>query len=97
MTTEIQNKIDELVTLVRAKSPANAVGFNLFVNSSEYEAEYRYRDAESLKADGISMRALCGDFIRANKPNKIYDKQTTTGTQTSNRSQAGIHTQSLQG
>lgn len=66
MTTEIQNKIDELVTLVRAKSPANAVGFNLFVNSSEYEAEYRYRDAESLKADGISMRALGGDFIRAN-------------------------------
>lgn len=66
MTTEIQNKIDELVSLVRAKSPASAVGFSLFVNSSEYEVEYRYRDAATLKADGISMRALGGDFIRAN-------------------------------
>lgn len=66
MNQEIQNKVDELVALVRAKSPANAVSFSLFVNYSEYEAEYRYRNAEILKAEGVSMRALGGDFIRVN-------------------------------
>lgn len=63
MIPEIQSKIDELVALIRSKSPTNAVGFNLFVNWSEHQAEYRYRDAENLKIVGISMRALDGGFI----------------------------------
>lgn len=63
MNEEIQRKIDELVMAVRHHAPVNAVSFRLFVNSSEYESEFAYRDAHSLKQDGISMRALHGGFI----------------------------------
>ena len=59
----IQEKIKELVELIRSNSPENAVGFILFLNSSEYTTEYQYRDAQGLKRDGISMMALNGEFI----------------------------------
>lgn len=65
MIPAIQSEIERLVNLVRSESPPNAVGFNLYLNSSEYIAEYRYRDAASLKIDGISMRSLNGQFIKA--------------------------------
>lgn len=64
MNQEIQNKVDELVRLVRAHSPENAVSFKLFVNAYHFESEYQFRDAETLNRDSISMRALNGEFIK---------------------------------
>ncbi len=59
----ITQKIKELVDLVRENCPLNSVTFNLFVNDSEYEVEYKYRDAKTLKRNGISMRDLGGNWI----------------------------------
>jgi hypothetical protein len=63
MNEEIQLKVEQLVELVRSKSPYYAVSFNLFVNGSEFNVGYDYRNAKSLKRDCISMRNLSGEFI----------------------------------
>ena len=67
MNTENDNKTDELIAALeqhlKATLPESCVSAQVFFNSHGFEFEYTTRSAESLKAEGISMRNLRGDFI----------------------------------
>ncbi len=64
MTPKIRESIDNLVDALRKESSETAVSFRLFVNYEGQTIEVEERTAEGLKAAGISMRNLRGDFIR---------------------------------
>ena len=66
MTPKITNAIEALVTALREESPEQMTTFNLFVNSEEFAIKTSQRMPAQLKAAGISMRNLRGDFIQEN-------------------------------
>ena len=67
MTTKITNAIDALVDALREESPERMTTFRLFLNCQELVIEISERTPAELKAAGISMRNLRGDFIREKK------------------------------
>ncbi len=67
MSPNITEKIEALVEAIRAEAPDNAITFRLFVNSEEHSVEVQHRTPGSLKADGISMRNLRGEWIEEPK------------------------------
>lgn len=64
MTPRITKAIDALVDALREESPEQMTTFRLFVNCEERVIETNLRTPSELKAAGISMRNLRGDFIR---------------------------------
>lgn len=66
MTTKITNAIDALVDALREESSEQMTTFRLFVNCEERVIETAERTHAELKAAGISMRNLRGNFIREN-------------------------------
>lgn len=66
MTPKINNAIEALVDALREESPERITTFRLFVNSEERVIETSERTPAELKAAGISMRNLRGNFIREN-------------------------------
>jgi uncharacterized protein YjaG (DUF416 family) len=66
MTPKITNAIDALVDALREESPEQMTTFRLFVNCEERVIETSERTPAQLKAAGISMRNLRGDFIQEN-------------------------------
>ena len=66
MTPKITNAIEALVDALREESPEQMTTFRLFVNCEERVIETSERTPAQLKAAGISMRNLRGDFIREN-------------------------------
>jgi hypothetical protein len=66
MTPRITKAIDALVDALREESPEQMTTFQLFVNCEELRTETSNRTPAQLKAAGISMRNLRGNFIREN-------------------------------
>lgn len=66
MTPKITNAIEALVDALREESPEQMTAFRLFVNCEERVIETSERTPAQLKAAGISMRNLRGNFIREN-------------------------------
>lgn len=66
MTPKITNAIESLVKAVREDSPERMVTFRLFVNCEEHRVETKEVPACALKAAGISMRNLRGEFMKEN-------------------------------
>ncbi len=66
MTPKITNAIEALVDALREESPERMTAFRLFVNCEERVIETSERTPAQLKAAGISMRNLRGNFIREN-------------------------------
>lgn len=66
MTPKITNAIESLVNALREESPEQMTTFRLFVNCEKRVIETTERTHAELKAAGISMRNLRGDFIREN-------------------------------
>ena len=64
MTPKINNAIEALVDALREESPERMTTFRLFVNCEERVIETSERTPAELKAAGISMRNLRGNFIR---------------------------------
>lgn len=64
MTPNIRLAINSLVSAVKQEAPDRAVSFKLFVNSQEVVTEMHERYPDQLKAGGISMRNLRGEFIK---------------------------------
>ncbi len=64
MTPKITNALDALVEALREESPKQMTTFLLFVNCEKRVIETDERTPAELKAAGISMRNLRGDFIR---------------------------------
>jgi hypothetical protein len=64
MTPRINQAIDDLVKALREESPKQMIAFTLFVNSEESEVKTRTRTPEQLKARGVSMQNLRGEFIK---------------------------------
>ena len=64
MTPNIQAIINILVSTLKQEAPDKVVSFRLFVNSQEVVTEFSERYPDQLKADGISMRNLRGEFIK---------------------------------
>jgi hypothetical protein len=63
-TPTISEAVKALVDALREHSPKDRVTFNLFVNCEEARITTSERSAEQLKAAGISMRNLAGNFIK---------------------------------
>jgi hypothetical protein len=66
MTPKINAAINALVESLREESPEQMTSFRLFVNCEERVIETSERTPDDLKAAGISMRNLRGEFIRVN-------------------------------
>ena len=64
MNEKINNAIELLVKALKEESPEYMVTFKLFVNCEERRIETSERTPEQLKAQGISMRNLRGEFIK---------------------------------
>lgn len=63
MNDEIRMKIDELRALLIKEMPYTTTGVSVFVNCEECRITINDRTPYQLKAQGISMRNLKGDFI----------------------------------
>lgn len=88
MTPKITNAIEALVEALRDESPEQMTTFRLFVNCEERVIETSERTPAQLKAAGISMRNLRGDFIRENDPSSATadaGRELQTKTQTAVR------------
>lgn len=70
MTPKINAAIAALVDALREESPEQMTTFRLFVNCEERVIETSERTPAELKAAGISMRNLRGEFIRENNANQ---------------------------
>ncbi len=64
MNNKTRDAIESLKEAILEEAGKNAVSCTVFFNCHEYEYKIKYRTAESLNADGISMRNLSGDWIR---------------------------------
>lgn len=63
MNSEINDTIELLKYVVRRNSGSTTVSVNVFISSEGVEVVFRTVSPESLKADGISMRNINGEFI----------------------------------
>jgi len=60
---KIQIAIDNLESVIREHSANTVTTFNVFINCEGREVKINNRTHEQLKAQGISMRNIKGDFI----------------------------------
>lgn len=60
MNPNIQQKIDELLEVVRKESPKNAVSFRLFANYFESEVSFDYFTNKSTS----TMKNLKGEWVK---------------------------------
>lgn len=74
MTQRITAAINALVDALREEAPEQMVTFKMFLNCSELRIETSQRTPDQLKADGISMRNLRGEFIRESTKPSQEDK-----------------------
>ncbi len=63
MHPEIEKKIQELSDALVRHAPANAVSFTLFTNAGELTTRFETRKPKQLRASGISMRNLAGNWV----------------------------------
>ena len=63
MNDKISKKAEELRQVIIESASELTVSASVFINSHGCNFEITERTPESLKADGISMRNLKGDFI----------------------------------
>ena len=61
---KIQIAIDNLESVVREHSANTVTGFSVSINCEGREVRINVRRPEQLRAQGISMRNLAGDFIK---------------------------------
>ena len=61
---KIQEALDNLEAVLRVHCNENVVSVNVFVNCQNRETTINERSVESLKAEGVSMRNLAGEFIK---------------------------------
>lgn len=67
MNSKIEECIGRFVQDVRRLSSYEAVYFELGIGSSAFTVNVKYRTPSDLERDGISMRNLNGDWIRASE------------------------------
>lgn len=65
MNSQLEEITAKFVADVRRLSSFEAVQFDLFIGTNEHTAEFKYKTATHLERDGISMRNLNGQWIRA--------------------------------
>jgi len=63
---KIQQAIDNLENVLREHSADTVTTFNVFINCEGREVKVGSRTPDQLKAQGISMRNLKGEFIKGN-------------------------------
>lgn len=64
MDSELKQKIDEIVTLIRRTSGEGTTSFTLHVNAEGSHVETSERSGVDLKRIGTSMRNLRGEWIK---------------------------------
>ena len=62
--SKIQQALDNLEKVVRENSASTVVHFSVSINCEGREVRINARRPEQLRAQGISMRNLAGDFIK---------------------------------
>ena len=76
MNSQLEECIGRFVQDVRLFSSYEAVHFELGIGSNEFSVNVTYRTPAELERDGISMRNLNGQWIRAadKKPKTIVQQ-----------------------
>jgi len=64
MSPELKEALKNLRDVLRNECNPHTVAVEIFINSEGYEINYKFLPPGSLKHSGISMRNICGDFIR---------------------------------
>ena len=64
MSPELTKVLKELRDVLQNECNPHTVAAEVFISSDGYEITYKLRSPGSLKRSGISMRNICGDFIR---------------------------------
>lgn len=64
MTTEINNKLEELKEIFSRETAKNISSINIFINYQGVKLEIQKRDPSQLKKDSISMKNISGDWIK---------------------------------
>lgn len=64
MNDDIQIKLDLLIQELRKSAPKTATCVTIFVNASDATVKWSHRTPETLRAEGVSMRNLAGEFIK---------------------------------
>lgn len=67
MNSQLDECIGRFVQEVRRFSSCEAVRFELGIGINEFSVHVMYRTPSELERDGISMRNLSGDWIRASE------------------------------
>ena len=64
MSPELTEALENLRSVLQNECNPHTVAIEIFISSEVCEINYKLRSPESLKRSGISMRNICGDFIR---------------------------------
>lgn len=56
-------QLEVLRTIAQKELPFNTVSVEVFINSEGVSLSYKTKTSEQLKAQGMSMRNISGDFI----------------------------------
>jgi hypothetical protein len=64
MTPELTEALKRLRDVLQNECNPHTVAVEIFINSEGYELNYKLRTPGSLKRDGISMKNICGDYIK---------------------------------
>ena len=65
MNSQLEEIVAKFVEDVRGLSSYEAVHFELLIGTNEHDLAFKYKLPEHLKREGISMRNLKGEWIRA--------------------------------
>ena len=64
MNTRIDKALDNLYKVLIDECSDKAVSCNIFINCYERNIEFRTRNADSLRSEGVSMKNIKGNFIK---------------------------------
>ena len=67
MNRKLEEEIGKFVGIVRDLSADEATHFELGIGTSEFTVAFSYRTSADLVRNGVSMRNLNGEWIRAAK------------------------------
>ena len=64
MSAQLESALKQVQDALQSEAHPHCVGVNVFFNCNGYELEYRMRTPGSLERDGISMRNICGEWVK---------------------------------
>lgn len=64
MNDKIQEALEALHDVLMKELGSNAVAVRVFISDHEYTFEVETKSPAQLKSDGVSMKNICGNWIK---------------------------------